>query len=60
MDCNWHTVARYINEEKAHFANVCKLLNKLNGVNNSIYEVELSKAEIQHKGTIIVGSFILQ
>ena len=29
-------------------------------MNNSLYEVELAKEEIEHKEPIIVGSFILQ
>ena len=33
---------------------------KLDHVNNSLYEVELAKAQIEHKKPIIVGFFILQ
>ena len=29
-------------------------------VNNSLYEVELAKAQIEHKGPVIVGFLILQ
>ena len=37
-----------------------KLFKKLDHVNNSLYEVELAKAQIEHKEPIIVGFFILQ
>ena len=37
-----------------------ELFKKLDHVNNSLYEVELSKAQIEHKERIIVGFFILQ
>ena len=33
---------------------------KLDHVNNSLYEVELAKAQIEHKEPIIVGFFVLQ
>ena len=33
---------------------------KLDHVNNSLYEVELAKAQIEHKEPIIVGFFILK
>ena len=37
-----------------------KLFKKLDHVNNSLYEVELAKAQIEHREPIIVGFFILQ
>ena len=37
-----------------------KLFKKLDHVNNSLYEVELAKAQIEHKEPINVGFFILQ
>ena len=37
-----------------------KLFEKLEHVNNSLYEVELAKAQTEHKEPIIVGSLILQ
>ena len=37
-----------------------KLFTKLDHLNNSFYEVELAKAEIEHKEPMIVGFFILQ
>ena len=36
------------------------LFKKLDHVNNSLYEVELAKAQIEHKEPIIVGFFFLQ
>ena len=40
--------------------NNTKLFKKLDHLNNSLYEVELSKAQIEHKEPDIVGFFILQ
>ena len=37
-----------------------KIFKKLDHVNNSLYEVELAKAQIEHKEPIIVGFIILQ
>ena len=45
---------------KKHAAINSKLFRKLDHVNNSMYEVELAKAEIEHTEPIIVGFFILQ
>ena len=60
MDRSRHTVTKYLTDEKTHAAINSKLLKKLDQVNNSLYEVELAKAEIEHKEPIIVGFFILQ
>ena len=55
-----HTVTKYLTDEKTHAAINSKLFKKLDQVNNSLYEVELAKAQIEHKEPIIVGFFILQ
>ena len=60
MDQNRHTVTKYISDEKTHAANDSELFKKLDHMNNSLYEVELAKAEIEHKEPIIVGFFIPQ
>ena len=60
MDRNRHTVTNYLTDEKTHAAINSKLFKKLDHVNNSQYEVELAKAQIEHKEPIIVGFFILQ
>ena len=60
MDRSRHTVTRYLSDEKTHAAINGKLFKKLGHVNNSLYEVELAKAQIEHKEPIIVGFFILQ
>ena len=57
---NGHTVTKYLKDEKIHAANISKLFKKLDHVNNSLYEVELAKAQIEHKEPIIVGFFSLQ
>ena len=46
--------------QKTHASNNSKLLKKLDHVNKALYEVELAKAQIEHKEPIIVGFFILQ
>ena len=45
---------------KTHAAINGKLFKKLDHVNNSLYEVELPKAQIEHKEPIIVGFSIPQ
>ena len=60
MDQSRHTVTKYLSDEKTHAATNIKLFKKLDHLNNSLYEVELAKAEIEHKEPIIFGFFILQ
>ena len=60
MNRSRHTVTKYLADEKTHAAINSKLFKKLDHVNNSLYEVELAKAQIEHKEPIIVGFFILQ
>ena len=60
MDRSRRTVTKYLADEKTHAAPNSKLFKKLDHVNNSLYEVELTKAQIEHKEPIIVGFFILQ
>ena len=60
MDRSRHTVTKYITDEKTHEGINSKLFKKLDHVNNSLYEIELAKAQIEHKEPIIVGFFILQ
>ena len=60
MDRSRHTVTKYLADDKTHAAINSKLFKKLDHVNNSLYEVELDKAQIEHKEPIIVGFFILQ
>ena len=60
MDRSRHTVTKYLSDEKTNAAFNSKLFIKLDLVNNSLYEVELAKAQIEHKEPIIVGFFILQ
>ena len=62
MDRSRHSVTKYLTDEKTHAAIISKLFKKLDDVNNSnsLYEVELAKAQIEHKETIIVGFFNFQ
>ena len=49
-----------LNDEKTHAAINSKLFKRRDHMNNSLYEVELAKAQIEHKEPIMVGFFILQ
>ena len=60
MDRSRHTVTKYISDEKPHADSNSKLFKRLDHMNNSLYEVELAKAEIELKEPIIVGFFNLQ
>ena len=60
VDQSRHTVTKYLTDEKTHAAINSKLFKKSDHMNNSLYEVELVKAEIEHKEPIIVEFFILQ
>ena len=55
-----HTVTKYLSDEKTQAAINSKLFKKLDHLNNSLYEVELAKAETEHKEATIAGFFILQ
>ena len=59
MDRSRRTVTKYLIDQKTHAANNSKLFKKLDHVNNSLYEVELAKAQIEHKEPIIAGFFLL-
>ena len=60
MDRSRHTVTKYLADEKTYAAFNSKLFKKLDHVNNSLYEVELAKAQVEHKEPTIVGFFIFQ
>ena len=60
MDRSRHTVRNYLNDEKTHGAINTKMFRRLDHINDQLYEVEMAKAEIEHREPIIVGFFILQ
>ena len=60
MDRNRHTVTKYLSDEKTHGAINTKFFKRLDHINDQLYEVELAKAEIEHREPITVGFFILQ
>ena len=60
MDRSRHTVTKYLADEKTHAAINSNLFKKLDHVKNSLFEVELVKAQIEHKEPTIVWFFILQ
>ena len=60
MSQSRHTVTEHLTDKKTHEPTNSKLFKKLDHVNNSLYEYELAKAQIEHKEPVIVGFFILQ
>ena len=58
MNRSRHTVTEYLSDEKTHAAINSELFKRLDHMNNSLYEVELAKVEIEHKEPIIVRFFI--
>ena len=60
MDRSRHTKTKYISDQKTHASIISKMFKKLDHVNNSFYDVQLAKAQIEHKEPTIVGFFILQ
>ena len=49
MEKSRHAVTKYLTDEKTLAAINSKLFKKLDHVNNSLYEFELAKAQIEHK-----------
>ena len=60
MDRCRHTVTKYLSDEKTRETINTNFFKRLNHINDQLYEVELAKAEIEHREPIIVGFFILQ
>ena len=60
MDRSRHTVTKYLNDENTHGAINTNSFKRLDHIIDQLYEVELAKAEIEHRKPIIVGFFILQ
>ena len=60
MDRSRHTVTKYLSYEKTHGPINTKLIERLDHIDDELYEIELAKAEIEHREPIIVGFFILQ
>ena len=60
MDCNRHTVTKYLTDGKTHSAIISKMFKRLNHITEQMYEVELVKSEFEHREPIIQGLFILQ
>ena len=60
IDRSRHTVINYLSDEKTHGAINTKFFKRLDHIKDQFYEVELAKAEIEHREPIIVGFFILQ
>ena len=60
LDRSRHNVTKYVCDAKTHAAINSKLFKNLDHVKYSLYEVELAKAQIEHKEPIIVGFFFLQ
>ena len=59
MDRSKHTETKYLDEVKTNRA-VSTFFKQLRYIDDSLYEVELVKAQIEHREPIVVGFFILQ
>ena len=60
VDRSRHTVTKYLSDEKTHGAINTKMFKRLDHISDQLYEVELAKAEIEHREPIIVDFLILQ
>ena len=60
MDRGRHTVTKYLSDEKTHGAINTNFFKRLDHTKDQLYEVELAKAETEHREPIPVGFFILQ
>ena len=60
MDRSKDTVTKFLDEKKTNRAINSAFFKQLRYINDSVYEVELVKAQIEHREPIIVGFFILQ
>ena len=49
MDRSRHTVTKYLSDEKTHEAINTKLFKRLDHILDQLYEVELTKAEIEQR-----------
>ena len=60
LDRSRHTVTNKLTygDEKTQAAFNSKLFKTLDQLNNSLYEVELAEAQIEHKEPIIIGFFV--
>ena len=59
MDRSRNTVTKVLSDEKTHGAINTKLFKRLDHINDQLDQVELAKAEIEHREPIIVWFFIL-
>ena len=55
MDQSRHTATKYVSDKKTRAAINSKLFRKLDHVNNSLFEVELARAQIEHKSPSLSG-----
>ena len=60
MDGIRNTVTKYLSDEETHAVINSKLFKRLHHVNISLHELELAKAQIEHKEPSIVRLFIHQ
>ena len=60
MDRSKHTETKYLDEVKINRAINSTFFKQLRYIDDSLYEVELVKAQIEHREPIVVGFFILQ
>ena len=59
MSRSRHTVPKYLNDEKTHSAKDTKMSKRLEPNTNQLYQCELVISEMEPKGPIFVGVFVL-
>ena len=59
MDQSRHIVTKYLSDEQHYAAIMSKLFKKLEHVNNSWYEGELTKTQIEHRSQSFSGFLFL-
>ena len=60
IDRSHHIVTKYLSDEKTHEVLNTKLFKRLDHIDDQLYEVELMKAEIEHREPTTVGFIVLQ
>ena len=60
MDRSRQTVTKCLSDEKTNGAINTKLFKLLDHINDQLYEVQLAKAEVEHRELVIVAFFLFQ
>ena len=60
MGRSWHTMKKYLNDEKAHQAMNNKFFKRLSYVNDDLFEIQSVKSKVVHKEPIIIDFLVSQ